>query len=51
MDYVMFWLKLLFLVFLLRQSDADSEQCCARLEGDVLKIKKELEYLKETLVS
>jgi hypothetical protein len=57
MYYVMFWLKLLFLVFLLRQCDADYDQCCglhneiSRLEGHVLNILKELEYLKETLVS
>jgi hypothetical protein len=59
MAYVLFWRKLLFLVFFLRQSDADSDQCCglhneiSRLEGHVLKIHilTEVECRNETQVS
>jgi hypothetical protein len=57
MACLLFWLKLLFLVFVLRQSDAVSDQCCglnneiSRLEGHVLKILTELQCRNETLVS
>jgi hypothetical protein len=57
MAYFLNWLKLIILVFLLRQSDAVSDQNCtlnneiSRLEGHVLKILTELEYRNETLVS
>jgi len=54
---IMFWLQLLLLVFLLKKSDAVSEQCwelqneISRLEGHILKRIKELEYRDEILVS
>ena len=54
---ILFWLQLLLLVFLLRQSDAVFEQCwelqneISRLEEDILKRIKELEYRNEVLVS
>jgi hypothetical protein len=56
MAYVVICMKFLFLVFILTQSDAVSEQCfglnnkISRLEGHVLKILTELEYRNETLV-
>ena len=54
---IMFWLQLLLLLFWLRQSDAVFEQCwelqneISRLEEDILKRIKELEYRNEVLVS
>jgi hypothetical protein len=57
MDYVTFWLKLLFLVLILRQSNADSDQCCglnneiSRLEEHLLEVLTELECRNETRVS
>jgi len=53
----MFWLQLLLLLFWLRQSHAVFEQCwelqneISRLEEDILKRIKELEYRNEVLVS
>jgi hypothetical protein len=52
-----FWLKMLLTVLLLRQSDADSDQCSdfqneiSRLEGHILKRITELEYRNGILVS
>jgi hypothetical protein len=57
MAHVIFCLKFLFLVFLLRQSNAFSEQCLglhneiSRLEGHVLKLLTEVECRNETEVS
>jgi len=50
MSRITFWLQLLLLVLILRQSDAVSDQCSdlqneiSRLEGHILKRLTELEY-------
>ena len=54
---ITFWLQLLLLVLILRESDAVSDQCSemqneiSGLEGHRLKTITELEYRKEILVS
>ena len=54
---ITFWLQLLLLVFVLRQSNAGSDQCSEfeneiyLLEGHILKSITELEYRNEILVS
>ena len=54
---IIYWLQLLLLVLILRQSDAVSDQCSemqneiSGLEGHRLKILTELEYRDEILVS
>jgi hypothetical protein len=54
---ISFWLQLVFLGLILRQSNAVSDQCSelqneiSRLEGRIFKIITELEYRNEILVS